>query len=102
MFYCEFQAAEKALKAAQFSVDAVSSYSHDLPTLAASTDDVRLRLHAMNLQRIVGDAGKLYNPDPIDFVNIPHDRYTQETAEAAVELAAKIIDRVKDFMELPD
>ena len=82
-------------------MDAVSSYSHDLPSLAATTDDVRLRLYAMKLQRIVGDANKLYNPDPIDYVNIPHDRFTRDSASESVAAATEILARVRDFMELP-
>ena len=44
------QAAEKALKAAQFSVDAVASFSHDLPSLAATIEDQELRSLAIKLQ----------------------------------------------------
>ena len=44
------QAAEKALKAAQFSVDAVASFNHDLPSLAATIEDQELRSLAIKLQ----------------------------------------------------
>ena len=64
-----FQAAEKALKAAQFMVDAVSSFSHDLPTLAATMDDNTIRTLAIRLQSIVGDANKFYNPGKCSFNN---------------------------------
>lgn len=44
------QAAEKALKAAQFSVDAITSFNHDLVAIVATIEDVELRKLAMKLQ----------------------------------------------------
>ena len=96
------QAAEKALKAAQFSVDAVTSFSHDLTSIAATLEDLELRRLATKLQSIVGDSGKLYNPDPIDFVVIPHDEYTMEMACDAVMCSADILERVKEFVQIRD
>ena len=93
------QAAEKALKAAQFSVDAMTSFSHDLASLAATLEDLELRRLAMKLQKIVGDSNKLYNPDPIDFVIIPHEEYTKEMACDAQMCSADILERVKEFVE---
>ena len=95
-----WQAAEKALKAAQFSVDAVTSFNHDLAVLAATIEDLELRRLAMKLQQIIGNASKLYNPDPIDFVIIPHEEYTKEMACDAVMCASDILERVKEFVEL--
>lgn len=95
-----FQAAEKALKAAQFSVDAVTSFNHDLAFLAATIEDLELRRLAVKLQQIIGNASKLYNPDPIDFVVIPHEEYTKEMACDAVMCATDILERVKEFVEL--
>ncbi len=57
-----FQASEKALKAAQFSVDAVAGYSHDLCDLAATIEDADLKRLALRLQALIGDHNKLYNP----------------------------------------
>ena len=94
------QAAEKALKAAQFAVDAVTSFSHDLVSLAASLEDIELRRLSQKLQKIVGNSNKLYNPDPIDFVIIPHEEYTKEMACDAVMCAVDILERVKEFVEL--
>ena len=102
MFVYVIQAAEKALKAAQFAVDAVTSFSHDLVTLAASLEDVELRRLAQKLQKIVGNSNKLYNPDPIDFVVIPHEEYTREMACDAVMCAVDVLERVKEFVELRD
>jgi len=96
------QASEKALKAAQFAVDTVTSFSHDLAILAASLEDVELRRLAQKLQKIVGDSNKLYNPDPIDFNVIPHEEYTKEMACDAVMCAVDILERVKEFVELRD
>jgi len=92
------QAAEKSLKAAQFMVDAVSSFSHDLPTLAATMDDNTIRTLAIRLQSIVGDANKFYNPDPIDFVIIPHEEFTREKALNASIIATEILEKVRIMM----
>ena len=43
-------------------VDAVSSFSHDLPTLAATIDDMTIRTLAAQFQSIIGDANTFYNP----------------------------------------
>jgi len=102
MCVCVCKAAEKALKAAQFAVDAVTSFSHDLVTLAASLEDPELRRLAQKLQKIVGNSNKLYNPDPIDFVVIPHDEYSREMACDAVMCAVDVLERVKEFVELRD
>jgi len=96
------QAAEKALKAAQFFVDALPSYSHDLVVLAASLEDQELRTLAQRLQRIVGNSAKLYHPDPIDFIVIPHDEYTKDMSSNAVIVATAVLDRVKELLELTD
>ena len=88
------------MKAAQFSVDAVTSFNHDLAVLAATIEDLELRRLAMKLQQIIGNASKLYNPDPIDFVIIPHEEFTKEHACDAVMCARDILERVKEFVEL--
>ena len=93
------KAAEKALKAAQFYVDALTSYSHDLVVLASSLEDIELRRFAQTLQRIIGNSAKLYNPDPIDFIVIPHDEYTREMAGEAVAVSKAILDKVKELIE---
>ena len=96
------QAAEKALKAAQFSVDATTSFNHDLASIAATLEDLELRRLGMKLQKIIGNANKLYNPDPIEFVIIPHEEYTKEAACDAIMCAADILERVKEFVEMKE
>jgi len=97
------QAAEKALKAAQFAVDAVTSFSHDLVTLAASLEDPELRRLSQKLQKIVGNSARLYNPDPLDFARaIPHEEFSREMACDAVMCAVDVLERVKEFVELRD
>lgn len=83
-------------------MDAVTSFSHDLATLAASLEDAELRRLSQKLQKIVGNSSKLYNPDPIDFVVIPHDEFTREMACDAVMCAVDVLERVKEFVELRD
>ena len=80
----------------------MTSFSHDLAVLAASLEDVELRRLAVKLQKIVGNSNKLYNPDPIDFVVIPHEEYSKEMACDAMMCAVDILERVKEFVELRD
>ena len=93
------QAAEKSLKAAQFAVDAATSFSHDLTSLAALVDDLELRRLAIRLQTIIGNSSRLYNPDPIDFVVIPHEEFTKDMACDATMCSADILERAKEFVE---
>ncbi len=53
-------------------------------------------------QKIIGDSNKLYNPDPIDYVVIPHEEFTQEMASDSVAVATEILSKVKEFMGLKD
>jgi sacsin len=62
-------------------------------------EDMELRRLALKLQRIVGDSNKLYNPDPVDFVIIPHEEYSKEKACDAIMCASDILERVKEFVE---
>ena len=90
------------MKAAQFAVDAVTSFSHDLVTLAASLEDTELRRLAQKLQKIVGNSNRLYNPDPMDFTVIPHEEFNKDMACDAIMCAVDILERVKEFVELRD
>ena len=83
-------------------MDAVTSFSHDLVTLAASLEDPELRRLSQKLQKIVGNSSKLYNPDPLDFVVIPHEEYSREMACDAVMCSVDVLERVKEFVELRD
>ena len=47
------------------------------------------------LQNIIGDSNRLYNPDPIDFVVIPHEEVTEATAIDACAVAEEILVKVK-------
>ena len=129
-------------------MDAVASFSHDLPSLAATIEDQDLRTLAIKLQvrisvynpfleidviqnsetartfgrwstnlryiifsgimnakstltfqNIVGDSNRLYNPDPIDFVVIPHEEIGQSTAIDACAVAEDILLKVKEFID---
>lgn len=44
----------------------------------------------------------MYNPDPIDYVVIPHEEFTQEMASDSVSVATEILNKVKEFMGLRD
>ena len=60
----------------------------------SSLEDVDLRKLALELQAVVGNSNKLYNPDPIDFVVIPHEEYSREMAQRAIQLSQAILEKV--------
>jgi sacsin len=99
-----YQAAKKALKAAQLYINAVPTFSHDIVILAASLDDAELRQLARQLQQLVGDATcrKIYAPDPIDYAIIPHDEHTEQQARGARLCARDVLRRVADLIEMHD
>ena len=80
----------------------MTSFSHDLVTLAASLEDTELRRLAQKLQKIVGNSNRLYNPDPMDFTVIPHEEFNKDMACDAIMCAVDILERVKEFVELRD
>ena len=50
-------------------------------------------------QNIIGDSNRLYNPDPIDFVVIPHEEIGQSTAIDACAVAEDVLLKVKEFID---
>ncbi|KAJ7360288.1 hypothetical protein OS493_016918 [Desmophyllum pertusum] len=94
-FKCH-QAAEKALKAAQYRVDANNKTNvHNLVANCSSLGDPELTELAGQLESLVGDSTRMRYPSRICYPQIPHDVYTAQMAQEALEIAKKIIERVR-------
>ncbi|XP_048582130.1 sacsin-like [Nematostella vectensis] len=90
------QAAEKALKAAQFSLDATNVRIHDLHRIASCLDDSTLSSLAVQLEGLVGNSMRMRYPDCMSSPRIPHDFYTRHQSREAYRLAEAILNRVKE------
>ena len=89
------QAAEKALKAAQYDLDANNTRDHNLVQNCCGLDDQDLTQLATRLENLVGGSTRMRYPDRMAYPNIPNDVYKAETANEASQIATKIVQRVK-------
>ncbi|XP_020614896.1 sacsin-like isoform X2 [Orbicella faveolata] len=95
-FKCH-QAAEKALKAVQYSIDADNvTRDHYLVEKCDGLNDSELTRLASSLQRLVGGSARMRYPDQMSFPEIPNDVYSVQMAEQALQLSENILMRVKD------
>ncbi|KAL9966872.1 hypothetical protein ACROYT_G025008 [Oculina patagonica] len=93
-FKCH-QAAEKALKAAQYSVDAYKTNVPNLVQNSLTLDDSQLITLSSQLEARVGDSMRMRYPFQVSFPQIPNDVYSREMARTALELATMILDKVR-------
>ena len=90
------KAAEKALKAARYSKDALNKTNvHDLFENCCGLDDPELSQLATELETLVGHSTRMRYPDRIPSPKIPNDVYTSDMAAKALEITEKIVQRVK-------
>ena len=89
------QAAEKALKAAQYSADAYKTNVHNLVQNSLTLGDSQLSTFCSELESHVGDSTRMRYPDQVCFPRIPNDVYSQEMAQKALELATMIVEKVR-------
>lgn len=89
------QAAEKALKAAQYTIDADKTNVHNLGQNCNGLNDSELTELACQLENLVGDSTRMRYPDRVHFPQIPNDVYSDQTALQALQLAKKIVERVQ-------
>ena len=89
------QAAEKALKAAQYTVDTYRTRVHDLVEICCDLNDPELLDLAWQLERLVGGSTRMRYPDRMCFPQIPNEVYSAEMAQQALQLAKKIVARVQ-------
>ncbi|KAJ7380175.1 hypothetical protein OS493_010886 [Desmophyllum pertusum] len=90
------EAAEKALKAAQYTVDVEKTNYHDLVQNCNDLNDSELTNLASQLERLVGGSARMRYPDRMCFPQIPNEVYSEQMAQQALQLAKKIIARVKN------
>ena len=89
------QAAEKALKAAQYSVDAHKTNIHNLVQNSLTLDDSQLTTLSSQLENHLGDSTRMRYPDQVCFPRIPNDVYSRDMAQEALGLARRILDKVR-------
>ena len=89
------QAAEKALKAAQYLVHFSRDNYHDLCTLAC-TLDTNIRDLALKLEVLLGSNAHMRYPDLWPAPTVPHDHFDSKKAEDAVALASEIVNIVEE------
>ena len=95
-FFTSFQAAEKALKALQYKVDAnQKTNDHNLYQNCCDFDDHELTQLAVQLEGLVVNSAHMRYPDTMSYPKIPNDVYTAQKAEKAMDLARDILERVK-------
>lgn len=83
------------MKAAQYSIDADKSNVHNLVQNSYSLDDFELTQMASQLERLVGDSTRMRYPDRMTYPNIPNDVYKAEKAREALDIAKKVVERVR-------
>lgn len=89
------QAAEKALKAAQFKVDASRVDVRNLVENSIGLDDSEMTQLASQLQTLLGDSTRMCYPDRTCYPKIPHDMYSNQMAVKALKIAKTIVERVR-------
>jgi len=94
-FKCH-QAAEKALKAVQYAINAHNkTFDHYLERNCIGLNDSELSRIAGNLERLVVSSVRMRYPDRVSFPDIPNDVYTAQMAKQALQLSENIVMRVK-------
>ncbi|KAJ7350103.1 hypothetical protein OS493_038436 [Desmophyllum pertusum] len=94
-FKCH-QAAEKALKAAQYTIHAEKTSVHNLVDNCSGLNDSELTNLASQLERLVGGSARMRYPDQMCSPKIPNEVYSVQMAQQALELSKKIVVRVED------
>ena len=88
------QATAKALKAAQYSVDAHETNIHNLVQNSLALDDSQLTTLPRQLESRLGDSTRMRYPDQVCFPRIPNDVYSRNMAQLALILAGGILEKV--------
>ena len=89
------QAVEKALKAAQYSVDAHKTNVHNLVQNSLTLGDSQLTTLSSQLEDRLGDSTRMRYPDQVCFPRIPNDVYSLDKAQDALGLAKSVLDKVR-------
>jgi HEPN domain-containing protein len=89
----QFQAAEKALKAAYFTKDSDNTSNQDLVTLASRLNDSQVSTLASQIAGIIGDVSELQYPAQ---GQTPHDRHGRDTYRTVYSLTETLLRRVHD------
>ncbi|XP_022786054.1 sacsin-like [Stylophora pistillata] len=93
-FKCH-QAAEKALKAAKYTLHAEKTNDHNLIRNCDGLNDAEIANFASQLENLVGSSARMRYPDCIWPPQIPNEVYSSREAQRALQLATEIVTRVK-------
>ena len=89
------QAAEKALKAAQYTLHAEKAVDHNLNRICNGLNDAEIANFASQFERLVGGSARMRYPDCFTCPQIPHEVYSSQQARESLHLATEIVRRVK-------
>ncbi|CAH1789556.1 unnamed protein product [Owenia fusiformis] len=98
--YICLQAAEKALKAAHYYIDArnVWTNTHSLPLIAGSLSDNELRDDATELEGLAGNQTTPRYPNRVPYPHTPHDHYRPKDTGRVIALTRQIVDKSQAYM----
>ena len=68
---------------------------HNLVVNCHDLDDPELSQLAGELETVVGDSASMRYPDRMSYPKIPNDVYSRDMAAEALEIAEKVVERVK-------
>ena len=83
------------MKAAKYTINADRARIHNLVEICFDLNDPELSNLAMQLECLVGGYTRMRYPDRMCFPQIPNEQYSAEMAQKALQLAKKIVARVK-------
>ena len=90
------QAAEKALKALHYKLDANQKWNdHNLYQNCSDFDDHELTQLAGQLEGVVVNSPHMRYPDTMSYPKIPNEVYTAQKAQKALDLARDILEIVR-------
>lgn len=94
VLYSFIQVAKKSLIAAQINQDSSNVKKEGrLQEVAKLLDDQNMKLMASDLENLLVDADRMQYPTQQQYLNVPHDLYTEETAHRALTQAMEIFER---------
>lgn len=71
---------------------------HNLVEICCGLNDSRLTQLASQLEMLIGNSTRMRYPDNMSFPQIPNDVYTVRLAQGALQLAKKIVERVRSLI----
>ena len=93
------QAAEKSIKAAIFMRNYEGISHHNLGQLAAVTGNSELIFYGNRMESLLRGSSAMRYPDRWCPPSIPHDKYDEQKAVDALDIAERIVDEVEKIID---